>query len=143
MRLQYYEGTLQLRNPSEEVLSYVENAIKQDGKVWIAKTTKLPNGYDLQLSSQAFLKQVGRKLKIIFGGQLVESMTETGYNKHGKAQVRLSILFRQYPFKKGSSVVYKGEEYTIIEIAHKVRIKSKENGKSITVGYDEIKLKSD
>jgi hypothetical protein len=44
-----------------------------------------------------------------------------------------------YPFKKGSIVTYKGEQYKIILLEHKVRIKSLENGKSITVGYDEIK----
>ncbi len=138
MRLEYYEGTLQLRNPTEEVLNYVDNAIKKDGKVWIAKTTKLPQGYDLQLSSQAFLKQLSRKLKEIFGGELVQSIKETGYNQHGKAQVRLSILFRQYPFKKKDTVTYRGDKYTIIEMAHRVRIKSKETGKSITVGYNEL-----
>ncbi len=139
MRAEYYEGTLQLRNPSDEVLNYVENSMKEDGKVWIAKKVKLPNGYDLQLSSQAFLKQLARKLRIIFVGELVQSIKETGYNKHGKAQVRLNILFRQYPFKKGSKVVYKGDTYVIIEAAHKIRIKSLETGKSRTVGYDEVK----
>ncbi len=139
MRPEYYEGTLQLRNPTEEALNYVENALKEDDKVWISKRTKLPNGYDLQLSSQAFLKQTARKLKIIFGGELVQSIKETGYNKHGKAQVRLNVLFRQYPFKKGSKVTYKGDQYVIIETAHKVRIKSLETGKSRTVGYDEVK----
>ena len=138
MRPEYYEGTLQLRNPTEEVLSYVEAAIKKDGKVHIAKMTKLPNGYDLQLSSQAFLKMIGRKLKEIFGGELVQSIKETGYNKHGKAQVRLNVLFRQYPYKKGNTVTYRGDKYIIMEMAHRVRIKSKETGKSITVGYDEI-----
>ena len=139
MRPEYYEGTLQLRNPTEEVLNYVENAIKEDGKAFIAKTTKLPNGYDLRLSSQALIKKLGRKLKEIFGGELVQSIKETGYNKHGKAQVRLNILFRQYPFKKGSIVTYKGDEYTIIEMVHRVRIKSKATGRSITVGYGELK----
>lgn len=138
MRPEYYEGTLQLRNPTEEVLNYVENSMKEDGKVWIAKKVKLPNGYDLQLSSQAFLKQLARKLSIIFVGELIQSIKETGYNKHGKAQVRLNILFRQYPFKKGSTVIYKGDKYKIIETAYKVRIKSLETGKSRTVGYDEI-----
>jgi NMD protein affecting ribosome stability and mRNA decay len=139
MRPEYYEGTLQLRNPTEEVLDFVEKAIRKDGNVRIAKTTKLPNGYDLRLSSQAFLKNLGRKLKENFGGELVQSIKETGRNRHGKAQVRLSILFRQYPFRKNSTVIYRGDEYTVMEMAHKVRIKSKSTGRSITVDYDEIR----
>jgi NMD protein affecting ribosome stability and mRNA decay len=137
MRAQYYEGTLQLRNPTEQVLNYAENAIRESN-IHIAKMTKLPNGYDLQLSSQKFLTNLGNKLKQKFGGELVISRKETGFNKHGKAQFRINVLFRQYAYKKNSFVIYRGEEYKIIALEHKVRIKSLENGKSITVGYDEI-----
>jgi NMD protein affecting ribosome stability and mRNA decay len=138
MRAEYYEGTLQLRNPTDEVLDYVDNSIKRDGKVRISKMTELESGLDLQLSSQKFLTNLGNKLKEIFGGELVVSRKETGFNKHGKAQFRVNVLFRQYPFKKGSVVKYRGEDYTIILLEHKVRIKNLETGKSITVGYDEI-----
>ena len=140
MRPEYYEGILQLRNPTEETLDFVENAIRADGKVWIAKKMKLKNGYDLQMSSQAFLKMIGRRLKDVFGGEMVQSIKETGYNKSGKAQVRLNVLFRQYPFKKGDKVIHKGEKYVILATEHKVRIKSKESGKSITVDYDTVSL---
>jgi NMD protein affecting ribosome stability and mRNA decay len=121
------------------VLDFVEKAIRKDGNVRIAKTTKLPNGYDLKLSSQKFLTNLGNKLKEKFGGELVISRKETGYNKHGKAQFRVNVLFRQYAYRKGSLVTYRGEEYRVISLEHKVRIKNLQNGKSITVGYDEVK----
>ena len=138
MRAEYYEGILQLRNPTEGVLNYVQNSMKQDGKVRLAKMTNYQNGYDLQLSSQKFITNLGNKLKLKFGGELVISRKETGFNKHGKAQFRVNVLFRQYPFKKKDTVKYKGEEYKIILLEHKVRIKSLQSGKSITVGYGEI-----
>ncbi len=138
MRPEYYEGTLQLRNPSEKVLDYVEDAIARDGKVWISKKDKLKNGYDLQLSSQAFLRKMGKKLKEKFGGELILSNKAAGKNKHGKEQFRVNVLFRQYPFRKGGTVTYRGEEYTVFEMAHRVRIKSKATGQSITVDYDSL-----
>jgi len=78
MRPEYYEGILQLRNPSDKVLDYVEREIARDGKVRIAKTTRLKNGYDLELSSQAFLRGLGRKLREKFGGELVLSSKAAG-----------------------------------------------------------------
>ena len=140
MKAEYYEGILQLRNPTEGVLNYVQNSMKQDGKVKLAKMTNYQNGYDLQLSSQKFLTNLGNKLKEKFGGELVISRKETGYNKHGKAQFRVNVLFRQYPFKKKDTVTYKGEKYKIILLEHKVRIKHLETGKSITVGYGDISV---
>ncbi len=138
MRPEYYEGTLQLRNPSEKVLDYVEDAIARDGKVFIAKKDRLKNGYDLQLSSQNFLRNIGRKLKEKFSGELVLSSKLVGRSKSGKDLHRVNVLFRMYPFRKGSTVMYKGEQYKVIEMAHRVRIRSIETGKSITVGYGDI-----
>jgi NMD protein affecting ribosome stability and mRNA decay len=95
------------------------------------------------MSSQNFIRNVGRKIQIKFGGELVFSNKAAGTNKHGKSQFRVNVLFRQYPFRKGQSITYRGDEYTIIELAHRVRIKSKESGRSITVPYGELsKLRS-
>lgn len=138
MRPEYYEGILQLRNPSDKVLDYVEREIARDGKVRIAKTIRLKNGYDLELSSQAFLRGLGRKLREKFGGELILSSKAAGRNRHGKEQFRVNVLFRQYPFRKGSTVTHRGEQYKVLETAHKVRIKSLETGKSITVDYGSI-----
>ena len=61
-----------------------------------------------------------------------------GRSKSGKDLHRVNVLFRMYPFRKGSTVMYKGEQYKVIEMAHRVRIRSIETGKSITVGYGDI-----
>ena len=138
MRPEYYEGKLQLRNPSEKVLDYVEDAIARDGKVFIAKKDRLKNGYDLQLSSQNFLRNIGRKLQDKFSGELMLSSKLAGRSKSGKDLYRVNVLFRMYSFRKGSTVTYRGESYKVLETAHRVRIKSIETGKSITVGYGDI-----
>src|SRR3989344_8709408 len=106
MRPEYYEGKLQLRNPSEKVLDYVEDAIARDGKVFIAKKDKLKNGYDLQLSSQNFLRNIGRKLQDKFSGELMLSSKLAGRSKSGKDLYRVNVLFRMYSFRKGSTVTY-------------------------------------
>ncbi len=138
MRPEYYEGTLQLRNPSEKVLDYVEDAIARDGNVFIAKKDRLKNGYDLQLSSQNFLRNIGRKLQDKFSGELVLSSKLAGRSKSGKDLYRVNVLFRMYSFRKGSTVTYRGASYKVLETAHRVRIKSIGTGKSITVGYGDI-----
>ncbi len=120
------------------MLDFIEEEIARDGKVWIAKKDILKNGFDLQMSSQTFMRNLGRKLNIRFGGELVFSNKAAGRNKHGKEQFRVNVLFRQYPFRKGGTVTHRGEEYTVIEMAHRVRIKSKETGQSITVDYSSL-----
>ncbi len=73
-----------------------------------------------------------------FGGELVFSSKAAGRSKHGREQFRVNVLFRQYPFRKGDTITYRGEEHKVVEMAHRVRIKNIGTGKSITVDYDSL-----
>jgi NMD protein affecting ribosome stability and mRNA decay len=73
---QYFQGILQLRNPTQEIIDFIADEIeKRNGRVWIAKRKELKNekGVDLYLSSNQFLKEIGKKLKENFPGELLET----------------------------------------------------------------------
>jgi len=95
MNQQYYEGTLQLRNPNEEVLNFIRNQFKNNQKVWIAKEKDLKTGIDLYISSNKFLLSLGKKLKKSFKGEL-----KTSRRLHSKSRItsknvyRVTVLFR-------------------------------------------------
>ena len=62
----YYEAILQIRNPTEEVVNCVMNAIKKQKDVFISREINYKTGFDLFISSQKFAHQLGRVLKKSF-----------------------------------------------------------------------------
>ena len=92
---QYFEATLQLRNPTEEVLNMVHNAIDKRKNTWIAKEVKVKNGYDIYISSQRFTRVLGKRLKKAFKGKVVESRKLFSLNRQTSRLVyRGTVLFR-------------------------------------------------
>ena len=80
MHPQYFEGILQLRNPSTEVLDFLMKKMKEQ-HISIAKETKTKDGIDLYLSSRKFIKNISHKLQKQFGGELKQSPTLFSHNK--------------------------------------------------------------
>ena len=91
----YFEAVLQLRNPNEEAMNCVMNALRKRKGVFIAKKVDLKEGMDLYLSSQRFTRSIGRLLKKSFKGELVESKRLHGTDKMtSKLRYRGTVLFR-------------------------------------------------
>jgi len=94
----YYEGVLQLRPYDEEVMRFVTNQVKKDGKVFISKVVELDKGIDIYLSSQKFIRKLGKKLKKSFKGEMKESRTLFTRNRMSQRLVyRATVLFRLKP----------------------------------------------
>ena len=92
---QYFEGTLQLRNPNEELLNFVMNQFNKNEKVWVAAKRKLKTGVDLDVSSNKFLLQLGKKLKKSFKGKLIVSRRLHTQNRLTSRLVyRMTVCFR-------------------------------------------------
>jgi len=91
----YFEGVLQIRNPNEEVMNFIENQFKNNDKVWISKEIKLKTGMDYYVSSNRFLKQLGKKLKKSFKGELkLSKKLFTRNHLTSKEVYRGTVLFR-------------------------------------------------
>ena len=69
----YFEGTLQLRNSTEEILEIVKKEIANAQDAEIAKIKLVKNGVDIYISRQRALRSLGNKLQKQFPGQLVVS----------------------------------------------------------------------
>ncbi len=93
---QYFEGVLQLRNPTEEVFQMIKSQMKKDGKVWVAKEVPLKTGVDLYLSSNKFLKMIGKKLKKTFpkGELKLSKSIFTRDHQTSKEVYRGTVCFR-------------------------------------------------
>jgi NMD protein affecting ribosome stability and mRNA decay len=126
----YFEGKLQLRNPTPEVLNYVYKKIAQDKHVWIAKEEKTKNGIDLWMSSNKFMLDLGKKLKKRFAGVLKTSKKlHTQHKITSKLLYRVTVLFKCLKFQKGDIIEVDGEQLKVVEIGTQVRVKNLTTGK--------------
>jgi|SRR3989338_1851366 len=139
MRHDYFEGVLQLRNPSDEVISTVRSLINSNSNVNLAKTEKSRNGVDLYISSQKHMITLGRTLQQKFGGQLIISRRiHTRSRVTSRDVYRVTVLFRLPSFKKGDTIKYRGKLLLILNLGKKVFCKDIESGKKMMIGYEKI-----
>lgn len=135
----YFEGVLQLRYPSREMLGFARREICKDNKAHIAKEKKLDNGVDLWVSSQHHLQTVGKKLKEKFGGVLeVSCRLHTKSHVTSKELYRVSVLFKSLPFKKGDVIKLNNEDWKILLINNQVQLQNIKTGQKKRVKIDVV-----
>ena len=135
----YFEGILQLRNPTQAVLDFVQQNVSRQEGVFMSKQLKVKNGWDLYLSSQRFMRKLGKMLQEHFGGELIVSAKLfTRHHQTSREVYRVNVLFRLYPFKKGQVVVHRGENLKILFLGKKVGVKNMDTGKRMQLPYAEL-----
>ena len=137
-RSDYFQGILQLRNINEEILSFVHNQIKKRGDVAVTRTVKYSNGIDLYITSQKFIRILGKKLKDSFGGELKISSKLHTRNKQGKDLYRVNALFKPLKYRKGDLVSVRGDEVRLISIGKKIFARNLKTGKKVTIRSSDL-----
>ena len=136
----YFEGVLQLRNPTPAIIDFVADEVEKTPSVWIAKTKKLKNGIDLFLSSNKFLADIARKLKDNFTGEILRSNTLFSEDKQtSKVLYRGCYLFRYYDIKKGDKVIIRGQTIQIIAIGKELLAKDMETQRKVHIKFADLK----
>ena len=93
----YFEAILQLRNPNQDVVKFIENNVAKNKEkgVFITKREDVRNGLDFYLTSQRYAQSLGKKLKKTFKGELkVSRKLFTTNRQTGKLVYRVNVLFR-------------------------------------------------
>jgi nonsense-mediated mRNA decay protein 3 len=136
---QYYEGILQLRNPSKEVANKIKELVNRRKDVYIAKEEKVRGGIDFYLSSWRYLIELGNKLRKKYGGEIKTSRKLWGVNKQTSKRVyRVIFLLRLPNVKIGEIIEYRGRKVKIKEFRKKISVVDIETGKKSLVKYDDI-----
>ena len=136
---QYFEGKLQLRNCKADILDFVAEQIeKEKGRIWIAKEVKSKVGIDLYLSSNKFLRKLGRLLKHKFECVIKESSKLHTETKDKKKLYRGTVLCKMPDFRVGDIGIFKGDEVEIISIGEKIILKNTKTGKKKTHKFDDV-----
>lgn len=137
-RPDYYQGILQLRNINEEIAAFVRNQIDKREGVAITKTVKFPDGIDLYLTSQKYVRLLGKKLKDNFGGEMKISSKLHTMNKQGKELYRINVIFRMHKFRAGDAVNVRGDKLKLIRIGKKIFAKDLKTGKKIVIRSSDL-----
>ncbi|MBS3136152.1 hypothetical protein J4401_04295 [Candidatus Woesearchaeota archaeon] len=137
---QYFEGVLQLRDPTQQIIDYIEEEVSSNKKVHIAKSVRHKRGIDLYISSNKFLKDLGKKLKKKFTGELIYSNTLFTRNKFTSKDVyRGCVLFRHVPLKKGDVISYKGDEIEVIYAGKEILGRNVRTSEKIHIKFDKLR----
>lgn len=138
--LQYFEGTLQLRNPSSELIDYARSEIKKREGVWIANERKVKNGVDMDVSSQRFLVTLGNKMKKRFSGELkITRKLFTRNHQTSRNVYRVNVMFRLFPFKRGDFLNLKDGRAEIIQLTNKVHVKFLDDSRKKSFAFNKLK----
>lgn len=125
----YFEGILQIRHGNQELLKWVQDRIKADGRARVAKEKKVKNGVDVYISDQHYLQNLGRQLKHKFIGILkVSKRLHTTDKMTSKLLYRVTVLFKVLPFKRGDIVTLHGEQVEVLNIGNRAQVKVVKSG---------------
>jgi NMD protein affecting ribosome stability and mRNA decay len=136
----YFEGILQLRNTNDEMHAFVQNQLDRAGQT-IAQVKKHKDGYDLYISSQHFIQNLGKKLKINFGGKL-----EVSTRLHSQSRITSRLVYRITalyiaPNHRKGDVILAGKKIILItgidKMIHGIDLLE---GKKTTVDDKEIEI---
>ena len=120
---QAFNGILQLRNPTDDILRLIEYEIaKNHSKGWYCiKKYRVNNGFDYNFNAAQFARYIGKKLQQISGGQTeITARLVTRSRQTSKDLYRITVLFRVPKHKKGDVVSYKGRDVKILNFGTKV-----------------------
>ena len=137
-RANYYQGILQLRDVNEDIYSFVYDQVKKRGDVAITKTAKLENGKDLYITSQKFIRILGKKLKESFGGELKTSSKLHTKSKTGKDLFRVNVLYRPFKYKRGDIVSVRGDEVKLLHVGKRIFARDLKTGKKVKIRNEDL-----
>ena len=136
---QYFEGILQLRNPTKEIMRFVYSVQEKGGIRLVSKEKKVPNGYDLYFMYNKKLLNVGKMLKESFPGRLEVSSRLFSRNRQTSREVyRMSVLFRHFSIKKGDNINFKGDSMKILSLGEKILVQDIYTGKKYSIRYSDF-----
>ncbi len=135
----YYQGRLQLRNCTKEVIQFSRDRIMAADGVQITKEVNVQGGIDFFITSNKFLKKLGRMLKARFTGIMKQTAKlHTEDVQSGKKIYRGTILFRMPSFNVGDVGIFRGDEVMVLSIANQVILKDTKSGKKKRENFDEV-----
>ena len=137
---EYFEGVLQLRNPNQELLSWVRNQTKKDRRALISKEDEVPGGLDLYFTEQHYLQSLAKKLKERFSGEFKSNRRlQTVSHITSKELYRVTILFRTLKFKYGDVIESPSGKARVLSVGNQVQTQNLLSGRKERWPVDSVR----
>jgi NMD protein affecting ribosome stability and mRNA decay len=132
---QYFEGVLQLRNASPELIDFMRTDIKKnENRAFIVKETIIKDSADFILNSNTYLRAVAKRINQRFNGELTEHAKLFSRDMHTSKDIyRMNVLFKQRSMKSGDIIDQKGRKVKIRSTGLNVSGIDIETGKKVFV----------
>jgi NMD protein affecting ribosome stability and mRNA decay len=131
---EYFEGVLQLRDVTQELLDFVKKDIAENkgrGVHVVKESGKLPD-IDIKLTSAKHIRALAKRLKQKFNGELKETSRLFSRDRQtGKDIHRISVLFTQRGHRVGDIVEQRGRKIKVKTLGKKVSGVDIETGKKV------------
>lgn len=137
-RPDYYQGILQLRDVGDEVIAFVHNQVRKRPDAAITKTVRIASGFDYYITSQKFIRILGKKLKESFGGELKVSSKLHTKDRHGKLVYRVNVLFRPSKYRAGDIVSVRGNKVRLIGVHKKIFGRDLRTGRKLVIRREDL-----
>ena len=133
----YFEATLQLRFVDQHVVNFVYEDIEKKG-ISATREKFEQNGLDVSVDSKKYAQQLGKALQEKFGGLLkTTARIFTRDRQSSKDVYRVTVLFKQFPYKKGDTFEMKGKKYTVKNASRDVIVEDPDH-KMIKMRYTDL-----
>ncbi|MEM4245176.1 MAG: NMD3-related protein [Candidatus Nanoarchaeia archaeon] len=93
-----WEGVIQVRPKNKQVITFIRNQVGKRNDAKISRELFFKYGADIYITSQKVTRDIGRKLKNCFDGQLIVTKKIYGRDRQkSKSLYRATVLFRLKP----------------------------------------------
>lgn len=124
---QYFEGVLHVRNPSEDLLSFLDELFDKASSegVFVTGYKKQKNGYDYQLTSKRYVMKIGQELQSKFGGSLnVSEQLFSRDSQTSKDIFRVNATYTMPPYTKGDFIFKNDEIARVVSVGKDIFAKN-------------------
>ncbi len=132
----YFEGILQLRDATPDLVAFVEKDIMVNERegAHVIKLSGKGGNLDFKMTSTKYMLALGKRLKPKFNGELTVTSKLFSRNKQTSKEVhRTNVLFRMRTYKVGDIVESRGRKVKIKTLGKKVSGVDMETGKKVFV----------
>jgi|GEM_PF-4572821 len=128
----YYEGTLQIRNASDEIKGFAQSLVSKSG-VLVCSKKEVESGIDYKLGDSRKINQVAEKLHNAFGGSLERSEKLFSWDRQTSKKVhRISVVYKAPEVKKGEAFIFWGKPVQVVSIGKKIKLLNLKQGKTFS-----------
>ena len=96
------------------------------------------NGVDFYITSQKFIRILGKKLKENFGGELKISAKLHTQSRQGKELYRINAFFRHAKHKRGDVVTVRGDQVKLTSVGKRIFAMDIKTGKKIRIRSEDL-----